>query len=231
MATWYRLFFVFLLAGMAQAGGVFAQVPNGAELNAEEVSGHIQISIDLDIGGVLPEHWVGWVVDRTTLNPCQDVVQIGEVTPFPVGIDSWIMYDSSAVFEVTYKYRIFAVDAQDVRYNLPSYTEFPPSYYFFDYASVGDGVVAIGTLNTLGHPPCGITMCPEMCFEYISFISNLPSELLPLIDTPVVIQLHGEIDAEFEGPYITEVTNWSISSCGEVSNEQKAWGNLKAFYR
>lgn len=46
------------------------------------------------------------------------------------------------------------------------------------------------------------------------------------------IRIFGKIDAEFEGPYISEVTTWSLSpGCSPVVNQATNWGGLKARYR
>ncbi len=134
--------------------GAMAQVPNFVQVRASGQGGSINITVDLDIGGTLPPEWVGWVVDRTTIGVCdQPVVQIGVSTPFPTGAQNYSLGDNTAEPGITYKYRLFAVDAAGTRHSLPGYTEFPPAYYHFDYASINDnGRVAEGTLTDLYMP-------------------------------------------------------------------------------
>lgn len=212
---------------------IYAQVPNSVSLVADGSGGSIVIDIDLDVGGVLPTEWVGWVVDRSTIGNCDEpTIQLGETTPFPGGEGSYVLNDVLAEPGTTYKYRIFAVDADGVRHYLPGYTEWSPGYYQFDYASLWDqGYVAEGQLVDLGWT-AGIEICQDYCWEYLSFISELPEELMPYVGTSATVQLIGEIDAEFEGPYITQISSWSIvSGCSSVSTAELSWSGLKALYR
>jgi hypothetical protein len=236
MYCFYRGLFIFssLFVGLVFfVDTAAAQVPNYVSLRASGVGSSIVISVELDVGGMLPQEWVGWVIDRTTIGICEEPeIQIGDSTPFPVGEQSFVRTDNSVEYGVTYKYRIYAIDAEGVRYYLPGFTEWPPGYYHFDYASIDDsGYVAEGTLVDMGWTT-GIVICEGSCWEYVSFISGLPAELAPLVGTPATIRLTGVIDAEFEGPYVSSITSWSVvSGCSPVSTVEMNWGGLKALYR
>ncbi len=201
-------------------------------VTASSTGSAINISVDLDIGGTLPAEWVGWVVDRNAIGDCdQPVVQIGGMTPFPSGAQSYLLTDGTARPMTTYMYRIYAVNAAGERFYLPGYTDFPPGYYQFDYASLANGYVAEGQLVDLGWG-LGITVCPDGCWQFLAFISDPPADLLQLAGTEVTVKISGQLDAEFEGPYVSEVTGWeTISGCSPVENLETTWGSLKALYR
>ena len=218
------------------AGPARAQVPNFVEVTALGLGSQNRVVVEMYVGAQLPAEWVGWVVDRTTLGVCGDeVLQLGEVTPFPeVGAApaEYGLDDHLAAEDLTYQYRLYAVDAAGTRHYLPGFTEWPPAYYHFDYASRNnDGFVAEGTLTDLGWTR-GIDLCPDHCWAYLSFISELPGELEAYVGTEMVVRLRGQLDAEFEGPYVSEVTGWSLQgSCEPVGAEAVSWDGLKARYR
>jgi hypothetical protein len=236
MYNFYRslsIFSTFFVGLVFCAGTTLAQVPNDVSLSASGAGASVSVSVYLDVGGTLPSEWVGWVVDRTTIGICEDPrIQIGDSKPFPVGAQSYVLTDNLAVQGVTYKYRIYAIDAQGTRYYLPGYTEWPPAYYHFDYGSIGDnGGVAVGNLVDLGWTT-GVVVCGGECWDPISFISELPAELEPLVGTLVTVRFTGTIAAEFEGPYIAAITGWSVvSGCSPVPTVEIGWGGLKALYR
>ena len=222
-----------LLGGLIfQGNTVSAQVPNDVLVTATSNGGAIVIAVDLDIGGDLPADWVGWVIDRSTIGNCDDpVVQIGDTTPFPAGAQSYVLTDLTAQPMTTYKYRIYAVNAAGERSYLPGDAGFPPAYYHFDYASLADGYVAEGQLLDLGWT-VGIDVCPEGCWEDLAFISNPPAEFDHLLGTGVTVLISGQLDADFEGPYVSEVTGWTIiPGCSPVESVQTDWSRLKALYR
>jgi len=210
-----------------------AQTTNSASLEANGTGSSIQIAVSLDIGGTLPTDWTGWIVDRSTVGNCADpVVQVGEVMEFPASHLATVLHDYSAEAGITYMYRLFAVDALGGRHALPGLPDWPPGYYFFDYASVSsDGVVAEGTLVDLGWST-SVATCAGGCWTYVAFISDLPPELTPFVGTELVIRLFGTLAAEFEGPYVEQVTGWEyMLDCAPVATLEKSWGAVKAQYR
>ena len=78
----------------------------------------------------------------------------------------------------------------------------------------------------------GIELCPDHCWPYLSFISELSGELEAYVGTETVVRLRGRLDAEFEGPYVSEVTGWTLQgSCEPVGAEAVSWDGLKASFR
>ena len=209
-----------------------AQVDNNINVLASGGAASIQVDITMDIGGTLDPSWVGWVVDRRTIGLCEPDLRVSSVMPFEVGEHTYQVTDSAVLQDVTYKYRVYALDDQGDRQYLGSPMEWPPGYYHDDYASLGgNGIVARGTLVDLGWT-LGIEVCAGFCWEYISFISDYPPELAEGAGTGVVVLIHGTIGNEFEGPFIGTVTEWEIvGECGAVPNEDTSWGGLKARYR
>ena len=134
---------------LASATSATAQVENDIDVSAVGNGTYIQITVSMDIGGTLPESWVGWVVDRRTLGICEPEFRLGPVTPFPTGAQEYVLNDTSAIETITYKYRVYAVDDHGERHYLGSPPTFPPAYYHDDYASLGVGIVAGGTIVDL----------------------------------------------------------------------------------
>jgi len=133
----------------------------------------------------------------------------------------------------TYKYQIYAIDAEGTRHDLPSGTEFTPASYHVDYASIFDnGYVAEGFLVGFLSWTMGIAICPDSCWEPLAFIYNPPAEFTDLVNTSTTVQISGQIGANYEGAYISEVTSWSIiPGCSVVPAVETNWGGLKALYR
>ena len=227
----YRITTAITLAILTLAATAAAQVDNWVELRCTPWNNDIQIEVDIDIGGTLPADWTGWVVQRTTIGPCEETVELGNPRLFPDGAQQYQTGDS--VQEgVTYRYAIRAVTTGGARVSLGGPPAFPPVYYHDDYASVGNsGLAASGILIDLGWT-LGIEVCSNDCWLPLSFISGAPPELAEGADTGVVVAIYGRIDNEFEGPYISQVTDWAVVfDCGTVPGEVIGWGGLKARYR
>lgn len=218
-----------------------AQVENDIAVSAVGNGSSIEVTVSMDIGGTLPASWVGWVVDRTTLGVCGYELRIGGVTPFPTGVQEYVLTDTDVITNVgpplTYKYRVYAIDDQGERQYLGSPPTFPPAYYHDAYASVGPdpGAVAGGTIVDLGYT-LGVELCPDDCWEPIAFISNyyLGLELENLAGTAQEVWLVGIIDNDFEGAYIDLVTDvaWPRWGCfSPLDNPETSWGALKSRYR
>lgn len=224
--------FVFLCASLLLVTGATAQVDNIIDVNATGGGSSITIDIDLDIGGNLPASWVGWVLVRTTIGVCEPAVRIGVVTPFEAGAHFYQRTDADVVSGLTYSYRVNAVDDQDALQNLGGPPLFPPGYYHDDFASLGgDGVVAEGYLTSQCFVAC-VIVCETGCWYPLHFISYLPPGLEPAVDSGIPVRISGTLDNEFEGPYISTVTDWSIiEDCGTVPVTHESWGALKALYR
>lgn len=210
--------------------GAMAQVDNNINVTASGGATSIQVDITMNIGGTLPTSWVGWVVDRRTNGLCEPEVRLGPVTPFAVGEHTYQFNDPDVLEDVTYYYRVYAVDDQGDRQYLGSPPEFPPAYYHDAYASLGgSGIVARGTMVDQG---MGIEVCSGYCWEGIAFVSGTPPELMESAGTGDVVMIYGTIDNEFEGPYISMVTDWFfVGECGTVPAMETSWGGLKARYR
>jgi len=216
---------LFLL--VLSVSGAVAQVDNNINVTTTAGSSFIQVNITMDIGGNLPTSWVGWVVDRRTIGVCEPEVRLGSVSPFEPGEHTYQIFDSNVEEERTYYYRVYAVDDQGSRQYLGSPPLFPPGYYHDDFASPGgSGIVAQGVTVDLGWT-LGIVICPGFCWQELSFVSGAP----PGLEAGAMVQITGTIDNEFEGPYISSISDWMvIPECGPVSNEATSWGELKARY-
>ena len=180
-------------------------------------------------------------MDRTALGVCGYETRIGPVTPFPSGAQEYVLTDTDVITDVgpplTYKYRVYAIDDQGERHSLGSPPTFPPAYYHDAYASVGPdpGAVAGGTIIDLGYA-LGVELCPDDCWEPISFISSSYPHLglEDLAGTANEVVLVGIIDNEFEGPYIVLVTDivWPRWGCfSPLEDGPASWGALKSRYR
>ena len=232
MKPCHRLSTVLLVIAVMAAAGARAQVANNINVTAVGGAASIQIDVALDIGGTLPSSWVGWVVDRRTIGLCEPEARVGDVTPFAAGPHTYQLNDADVTGDVTYCYRVFAVDDQGGRHYLGMPPEFPPGYYHDAYASLGGGgKVARGVLVDLGWT-LGINVCPGFCWEPVAFISGPPPELAAEVGSGAVVMIRGSLTNEFEGPYIQEVTDWFFAGeCGTLPATPASWGGLKAIYR
>ena len=220
-------------AALLHSSPVAAQVENDINVATSTTGFSVIVHVDMDIGGTLPEHWTGWILNRTSIGICEPDFRVGNVRQFEAGPHSYSIEDPTAQAGVTYKYRVYAVDDQLTKYSLGAPPAFPPAYYHDDYATPsGTAAVARGTIVDLGWT-YGVELCPDECWEWISFISSAPPSLAALAGTGIPVEIFGRIDNEFEGPYISSVSAWSTSddACGPVSNEPGSWGALKANYR
>ena len=217
-----------IIAVMLLAGTAPAQVPNTIELTANCENGQINVHVDMNIGGVLPTEWIGWIVVREDLGECSADQAITGLLPFPAGEISYDFYDSPGSVDLHHKYRAFALDAQAVHYSFNT-PDFPPAYYSFDYATCGEGPAVEGELIDLGWT-LGIDICPNECWPRIAFLSGYDAELESHLGTGETLALYGRIDADFEGPYLN-VDSWRvIPDCGPVANTPTSWGAVKGRY-
>ncbi len=237
MKSLYRVCFalsVFLIVFAFSLGSSYAQAPpNILYINSSGTGSAISIEVALTINGTLPAEWVGWVIDRKSVGFCdQAVEQIGDVTSFPSGAQVYLLTDNTANSEITYMYRIFAVNDAGERFYFPNNLEFNSSSFHYDYASVsGNGYVAEGTLVDLGWT-IGVQICPGECWEPITSISNPPSLFHFMVGSSVPIRISGELDISVEGPFLSVVTSWSaLTDCSAVESAKASWGELKAIYR
>ena len=222
-----RIMIIVLALLLLSVSGAVAQVTNNINVTATGGASYIQVAITMDIGGDLPESWVGWVVERKTIGLCEPEVRLGSVSPFEAGENTYQINDSNVLQDVTYYYRVYAMDDQGSRQYLGSPPLFPPGYYHDDYASLGgSGMVAQGVTVDLGWS-LGIVVCPGFCWETLSFISEAPPGLV----AGSMVQIMGTIDNEFEGPYISSISDWMIIwDCGPVPDEEMSWGAGKASF-
>ena len=228
----YRLLTISLFAILVLATTATAQVDNWVELRCTPQTTYIQVDIEMDIGGTLPAEWTGWIVQRTTIGPCEETVELGPPGPFPVGAQNYRINNNTVEEGVVYRYSVRAVTTEGDRVYLGGPPAFPPGYYHDDFASLGNaGMAASGLLIDMGWT-LGIEVCSNDCWLPLAFISDAPPDLAAGADTGVVVAIFGRIDNEFEGPYISQVTDWAVvHDCGTVPNEVTDWGGLKARYR
>ena len=106
-----------------------------------------------------------------------------------------------------------------------------PGYYQSAFSTCEGAPAVRGRLTELGWA-AGIEVCEDQCWLPLSFISELPAELEPLVGTTAVVELRGLLGDEFEGPYLGNVTSWVImGACGTVPTEAESWGGIKSTYR
>ncbi len=214
------------------AASASAQVPYDSATLTSLCSGTTpQLTVQLDIVNTLPSEWTGWVVERTAIGACEPVATVYGPEAFPSGAQVYSFGDGSAGAGMAYMYRMRAVDAGGNRYYFGTAGTFSPGYYQTAFTTCGDAVAVRGSL-TSGGMPYGIQVCEGQCWLPLSFVSELPAELEPLVDTTAVIELHGTLADEFEGSYLASVTSWTIlGDCGVVPTTPGTWSGLKATYR
>ncbi len=204
-------------------------LPNTAILTANCAEPGTAIAVEFNVTTPLPEDWIGWVVDRWAIGFCGSLQHVFGPEAFPSGAGSWAFSDASATSGTAYKYVLWAVDAQGERHH---FTEeaFDDRWTAYTYTSCGDPSVFRGTLYGYDGERARTMMCSG-CWEYISYVQDLPADLLPLVGTNTHVELVGELHFGPEGPYITDVTDWWIAECGEVATRSIAWSTVKALYR
>ena len=207
-----------------------AQAADQATLTAESDGSSTQLVVTIGVTSALPESWVGWVVDRTTLGVCEPVVQVRAPAAFPATVETYRFHDSTFAADRAYKYRIRAVDAQGNRDYLGYGGSFPPAYYQTAYAMYGNAVAVRGQL-TGSAQDAHLEPCAGQCWEPV-MVFGLPSALRVFVNSGVVMDLRGTLADEFEGPYLTDITGWTLrADCGLVADEAVSWGAVKAIYR
>ena len=200
-----------------------AQV-NDANLSASCSPGEVSLTAEFDITQPLPAEWTGWIIERETNGVCEPSVRIGEPIAFPAGAQSFPVSDASAVSGRSYRYRIYATDAEGNRLSL-SGGSFSPGYLQTAFTSCGSAPVAQGKLVDLGWTS-GIEICdPDQCWFWTSFVSFLPPELESLVGSSTMVRLYGQLNDEFEGTYVAQVSGWEIvGDCEAVDTTSASWG-------
>jgi hypothetical protein len=204
---------------------------NDALLDAACVGSSVELTVGFDIRTDLPEHWAGWVIDRTSIGVCEPTARVVGPEAFPSGEASLSFVDASAVPGQAYAYAMRPVDAQGstLFWWIPDDMDFfPPAYYQIDRTTCFDAPAVRGRLIDLGWS-VGIEVCEGQCWTMLAFISELPAELAPLVGTDTVVELRGTLADEFEGPYLAEVTGWRIlPDCSVVATTATTWSGIKA---
>jgi hypothetical protein len=225
---------VAVVLGGGTTGTVAQGVPydNDVILMTECASSHqepnqVLIQVTLQIDGGLPEHWVGWVIDRFAVGQCEEV-QVTEVLPFLDGMSQHEFSDDLTLADLYHGYRIQAVDAEGTRYHLP----FPlfPLGRGYDFAVCGGGPAARGTVHDLGWT-LGLEVCPDECWVPISFLELYPPEMESLVGTGEIVDVYGMLDTDFEGPYILVDRYEIVTDCVAVVITPRSWTAVKGVYR
>ena len=224
--------FVILLPAAAAQG----QTDSSANLTCTPLGSAIDVEVDIVIGDLIPDDWVGWVVKRQTLSWCEPDRLLGSIDdPFHFYSQVRHFVDEDVELPFLYYYCIYAVDQQGELHRLGGPPLFPPGYYHDDFCAPGGaGLLGEGRLvsdaHGGGYP--GFDVCDDGCWYGTGFISELPGMLWLYLDTDTYLMLFGTIDNEFEGAYISSITEWYIiDACGPVPARKESWSGLKALYR
>ena len=203
---------------------------NTAVLSAECGNAGVDLTVDMSVTPPLPSTWVGWVVVRQTIGPCEALRLVRGPEAFPAGALSLAFADDTAVFGVAYKYLIMAVDAQGNRHDLLA-PDFADEWTAIDYTTCGDPAVVRGAI--FGDAArAWMSVCLTGCWEFISHVDALPGGLVPLLGSGDQVELRGSLHFGADGPYITDVTGWTrLDGCGTVVGMPSAWGAAKARFR
>jgi hypothetical protein len=189
------------------------------------------ITVDLDIDAPLPDSWAGWVVDRMVIGPCADMQPIFGPVDFPAEIGSWTFPDPGAPAGIACKYLLRAADAQGHRTTFDE-AAFTDPWTAFTYTTCNGAAAVRGTLGGTGGGRTWMFTCGDGCWEFISYVENLPAELAPLVGTDTIVELVGVLHMGSDGPTITDVTTWRLpGACNAVATARDTWGGGKARYR
>jgi hypothetical protein len=206
---------------------------NGASLTATCGVASVDLDVNFIINTEMPEHWAGWVIDRSSLGVCEPTARVVGPEAFPSGQASFSFVDGTAVPGQAYRYRMVPVDAQGatLHWDHPDYDYFfPPAYLMIDRTTCDNALAVRGRLIDSGWTT-RIERCEGQCWEWLDSI-DLPDELMPLIGTDVVVELWGTLLDDFEGAYLVDVTSWAVRpDCGVVATETTTWSEIKARFR
>ncbi len=229
MRTISLVFLLLIGLILSSAPNAAAQDVNSLDVTAVYTGEQVLVTIDMDIITELPADWVGWIVERSVYGECAETAEVTSVIPFPSGPAQFTLFNIPSRPDLLQKYRVKAVDEAGARHYL-SLPLFPPGYYSFGYALRPNTPLARGTITDLGWT-LGIDTCPGLCWEWVSFLSGDVTGLDELVGTGAVVELYGQIDCNFEGPYVT-VESWALETdCGTVGNESASWGEVKSRWR
>jgi len=203
---------------------------NNVSLEAACSGSQIEITIELDVQYDLPEGWVGWVVERVPVGICLPTEAICPVTDFPVGAATYTLYDTPDLPDYQHNYRIKGVDADGGRHYM-SLPQWPPGWYSHDYIGCGTAPAGRGTISSEPGWTISVVNCPDMCWIESWFLSGDTWILDDLVDTGIVVDLYGTIDANFEGPYIIVESFEIVDDCNAVAADETTWGAVKSMYR
>lgn len=231
--TCFKTVFLALFVLGNLPGLVLAQTPisgNVVSMTSDCAGGDVVLSIHFDSNEAPPANIVGWRVERLVMGSCDAASYANELQPWPA------LGESDLTLTVTplhpdrdEVYRIWAIDdAGDQVYiswgQRRNYT----------HAECLGGPSTIGYVVMLGDYPF-FEPCPENCWWGLSFFDTaLPEDLVELVDSGTLVDIHGEFHRGMEGDYIEsgEIT-WNLSNeyCGVVSTRERSWDTLKSMYR
>ncbi len=220
-----------LLVVLLLAAAGWAQVDNTAILTGTAGASEIQLSAVLAITN--PDTtWVGWAVVRDAVGQCVTPTVVHAEDGFPATADPIVFTDANVADDVTYRYRLLAVDDAGDTHDFGAPPAANPVWERIVYASLGnDGPVAMGQLVDLGWGT-GIDLCPGQCWQEISFIGDVPPDLAALVGTGATVVLFGTLDIDFEGTYVSNIASWEqVNDCDAVADAPQSWSRLKASYR
>lgn len=207
---------------------------NGASLNAACAGYSVELSVTLNILTELPENWAGWVIDRSSIGLCGPTARVVGPEVFPSGYAAYQFVDNTAVPGQAYRYTMRPVNDQGavLSWYHPDYDQFfPPVYIMIDRTTCFDAPAVRGRLIDMSWT-VGIEVCEGQCWDPLAFISELPAALLPLVGTDAVVELRGTLADDFEGPYLTNITGWTLlPGCGSVSTAPDSWSGVKGRFR
>ena len=219
-------FLIILILLVATGSPAVAQEIEASVFIADECSGmDAVLTVDMNVWGTIPEHIVGWIIERRVLGKCVPHVQVGGVRPFEPGENQYVVVDTPEEVGYSCLYYAQAVDAEGNRYFIywPQRTIW--AYYDCQGSPAARGLVTEG----YGYPH--LDVCPDDCWYGMSYFDpSVPAEGEELIGQ--YIDVYGELMAGMEGPYIN-ITGWAPSpnECGPVPTRQTTWGALKSSYR
>lgn len=190
----------------------------------------VDLVVDLSITEPLPSTWVGWVVERMTIGPCDAMHRVYGLEGFPAGAGSLEFSDATAVPGLAYKYLILAVDDQGNRHDLLE-PDFADPWTAVDYTTCGHPAVVRGSLHG-DATQAWMFVCMSDCWEYISYVEDVPAGLAPYLNTGDHVELRGALHFGPSGPYITDITGWALlDGCATVTDVPASWSGAKARFR
>jgi len=216
-----------LILGAAATG--FAQV-DGVSTFAETAcdGADVVLTVTLNVYDTILADIIGWVVKRETLGSCMPDEEICDLQPMPtvLGEHTFILQDTPLVHGKAIYY-ILGVDSGGTRHVI-----LWPRRTMFAQADCLSDVAARGTVVVWGGDQYYLEVCPDECWWGLSYFDPIFPEGQPLPPEGMVVEIHGEIFAGMEGPYII-ATSWEEYplGCQGVATVERSWGTLKSLYR